>query len=117
MNELQWSSDGCPNDCGYCRKMNIPCVYSEEGKQRNNTCAICKKKIASDETYNYRNFTFCENCLDAGMIIVEQQRKILINAQYHCADFKRAQNLQEQYDKGILDRSLLNRIKKAGDKA
>lgn len=117
MNELQWSSDGCPNDCGYCRKMKIPCVYSEEGKHRNNTCALCQKKIASDETYSYRGFNFCEKCLDEGMIIVDQQRKVLINAQYHCAAFKNAQKLQEQYDKGILDSSLLNRIKKAGGRA
>ena len=64
MKELQWSSDGCPNDCGYCKEMNIPCVYTENGKQRNYYCALCGKKIAADEAFSYRDIFFCGNCID-----------------------------------------------------
>ena len=68
---MEWSKDGCPNDCGYCRKMNMLCVYTEEGKQRNNTCNRCGKKIADDETYTYKDFDFCEDCLDVAIAAIK----------------------------------------------
>ena len=32
--QIEYASDGCPNDCGYCRDLGLPCVYGEEIEQR-----------------------------------------------------------------------------------
>ena len=69
---LEWSADGCPNDCGYCRKHNMICVYTEEGKHRDYKCALCGKELATDETYDYKGFDFCEDCFVAGRYEVEK---------------------------------------------
>ena len=62
--QIEYTSDGCPNDCGYCRDLGLLCVYTEEGKIRNYKCSRCGKKIASDELYQYKDFDYCENCID-----------------------------------------------------
>lgn len=103
---LEWSSDGCPNDCGYCRSIDMPCIYTEQGKVRNNVCAKCGKKLADDETYSYRGFDFCEDCLDEGRMLVEKQRTELIHADFHTdmrySNPTRFNQLQENYENGIL---------------
>lgn len=68
----EWSYDGCPNDCGYCKKHEMPCVYTEEGKHRDLRCAKCGKAIAGDEAYQYKGFIFCEDCLDESITEVEE---------------------------------------------
>lgn len=62
--QIQYSNDGCPNDCGYCRDFGIPCVYTEEGKIRDYKCVRCGKKLASDEAYQYKDYIYCEDCID-----------------------------------------------------
>ena len=42
--QIEYTSDGCPNDCGYCRDLGLLCVYTEEGKIRNYKCSRCGKK-------------------------------------------------------------------------
>ena len=32
--QIEYTSDGCPNDCGYCRDFSLPCVYGEQIEQR-----------------------------------------------------------------------------------
>lgn len=103
---LEWSSDGCPNDCGYCRKRNLACVYTNEGKIRSKSCAKCGKAVSDDETYSYRGFDFCEECIDDGRRLVERQRAEYIYICNHTAmihanpsKFKKIQNA---YENGIL---------------
>lgn len=99
---LEWSSDGCPNDCGYCKDMDMPCIYTEAGKVRNNVCAKCGKKLADDETYSYRGFDFCEDCLDEGQVLVEKQRAELIYVSCNTYNPGKLNQLQENYENGIL---------------
>ena len=72
---IEWSDDGCPNNCGYCKKHKRPCIYTSEGdylRERPYTCAKCGKKLAGDEAYSYKDYTFCENCFDDGIEEVEE---------------------------------------------
>ena len=93
---LEWNEDGCPNNCGYCKKHGIICVYTNEGKHRDYICAKCGKRIAADETYNYKGFDFCEHCFDAGRIDVERMIK-KVNSAYD-------PDLEEDLRDGILTR-------------
>lgn len=61
--ELEWSSDGCPNNCAYCRENGYSCVYKDADSPLKNkpyTCSICGKKLAADECYSYKDFDFCQ---------------------------------------------------------
>lgn len=73
--QLEYSSDGCPNDCGYCRENGYPCIY-ENGdsplKNKPYTCCKCGKKLAGDETYNYKGYDCCEECFDDVVKEVEE---------------------------------------------
>lgn len=74
----EFSDDGCPNNCKYCKKYDYECIYShmeggEIGYNHNspllNTkykCAKCGKKLMGSETYSYKDFDFCEDCFDKG---------------------------------------------------
>lgn len=79
--ELEWSSDGCPNNCAYCRKNGYSCVYKDADSPLKNkpyTCSICGKKLAADECYSYKDFDFCEDCFDKG---TEETKKLISKAQ------------------------------------
>ena len=73
---IEYSSDGCPNDCGYCRKHDYPCIYSEESesplKVKPYTCCKCGKELSSDECYEYKNYKACEDCFDDVIKEVEE---------------------------------------------
>lgn len=103
---LEWSSDGCPNDCGYCRKRNLACVYTEAGKIRSKSCAKCGKAVSDDEIYSYRGFDFCEECIDDGRRLVERQRAKYIYICNHTAmmqtDPSKFKKIQDAYENGIL---------------
>lgn len=73
--ELEWSNDGCPNNCAYCRENGYSCVYKDADsplKSKPYTCSICNKKLAADECYSYKDFDFCEDCFDKGTEEVEE---------------------------------------------
>jgi hypothetical protein len=60
----EYTSDGCPNNCKYCHDLGIPCVYTDEGGR--NICAVCGKRICDSNTYEYKDYMFCEDCFDVG---------------------------------------------------
>lgn len=64
---LDWSSDGCPNNCAYCRDMGYSCIYKDSDsplKVTPYTCCVCGKKLSGDEAYQYKDNYYCENCFD-----------------------------------------------------
>lgn len=64
----EWSEDGCPNDCGWCKKHGYSCIYKDSDsplKIKKFVCCSCGKKLASDETYEYKGFIACEDCLES----------------------------------------------------
>ena len=73
--KLEWSSDGCPNNCAYCKEYGYSCIYKDADsplKSKPYTCSICNKKLAADECYSYKDFDFCEDCFDKGIEEVEE---------------------------------------------
>lgn len=75
MKHIEWSSDGCPNDCGYCRESGIACIYADNGsplKKKPYTCCKCGKKMSGDEAYSYKGFYACEDCFDDVISEVEE---------------------------------------------
>ena len=64
---IDYSSDGCPNDCGYCRDYGYSCIYKDSNSQltvKPYKCCKCGKSLMSSETYTYKDFTYCEDCFD-----------------------------------------------------
>lgn len=74
-NNIEWSTDGCPNNCSYCRKNGIICIYTDNAspfKKKTYTCIKCGKKISANEAYNYKGFYACEDCFDDVVSEVEE---------------------------------------------
>lgn len=74
-NNIEWSTDGCPNDCAYCRKKGIDCIYTDNNsllKKKPYICCKCRKKLSSDEAYSYKGFYACEGCFDDVVLEVEE---------------------------------------------
>lgn len=93
---IEWNKDGCPNNCGHCKKHNMICVYTDEGKHRDYKCALCGKAIASDETYNYKGFDFYGDCIDDDRLEVERMIK-KVNSVYNI-------DIEEDLRDGVLER-------------
>lgn len=64
---IDYSSDGCPNDCNYCRVYGYPCVYKDSNSPlavKPYTCCKCGKKLTSMEAYELKGRYYCEDCFD-----------------------------------------------------
>ena len=62
--QIDFSSDGCPNDCSYCRDMGLGCVYRDNKPLK---CERCGKPINDYEAYELKiksglYVTLCEDC-------------------------------------------------------
>ena len=74
-NNIEWSNDGCPNDCAYCRKNGVACIYTDNDsplKKKTYICCKCGKKMSGDEAFNYKGFYACEECFDDVILEVEE---------------------------------------------
>lgn len=64
---LEVGSDGCPNDCSYCRDTGFPCIYKSDKSPlaiKPYTCCICGNRIASTETYSHKDRDYCKKCFE-----------------------------------------------------
>lgn len=64
---IDYSTDGCPNDCSYCRDNGYPCIYKDSDSPlcvKSYTCCKCGKKLSSSETYELKGRYYCEDCFD-----------------------------------------------------
>lgn len=61
MCDIEYTEDGCPNDCEYCKKCGLDCVYEVPQEE----CEICKKELFHSEVYSYRDTYkhICYECL------------------------------------------------------
>lgn len=64
---IDYSSDGCPNDCSYCRDYGYSCIYKDSNSPlavKPYTCCGCGKKLTGSETYQLKDKYYCEDCFD-----------------------------------------------------
>ena len=60
MCDIEYTEDGCPNNCAYCEKYGLDCVY----KVPQDECHMCHKKVFHNELYSYRSYEhICYECL------------------------------------------------------
>lgn len=103
-NNIEWSTDGCPNNCSYCRKNRIICIYTDNAspfKKKMYTCSKCGKKISGNEAYNYKGFYACEDCFDD---VVSEVEEMIIKANEDIES--------RQIVKGVIGSSLPNDLEK-----
>lgn len=95
---MEWNSDGCPNDCGYCRDLGQECVYTA----KNWECPICHQRINKGDIYDYRGFESCGGCLDKLRIMVNEKRQKVIKANNDINYFGVETPIEKEYREGIL---------------
>lgn len=73
--KIEFSSDGCPNDCSYCKDNGFPCIYENSESSLANKpykCCKCGKDLFGYEVYEYKNFIACEDCFNDVIDEVEE---------------------------------------------
>lgn len=62
---VDWGSDGCPNNCEYCRTYGYSCIYEDDDsplKVKPYECCACGKKLDGSQTYSFKDRDYCSDC-------------------------------------------------------